>query len=173
MGDDGIDRAHHEIRDIAVVIEAENDRYIRPEHLAAERGLFALDVVNALGRTGAMQLQCEAVDLARSLQAGANAVEEELARLAVDAPSGDGEGADDRDRIDLNSGARDGFEMPADLADRAEANDLLALVEAERLEIRERRELRIEVVGFLRDVDERDAHWRRPVFPRESGDPVL
>ena len=73
---------------------------------------------------------------------------------------------------DLNSGARDGFEMPADLADRAEANDLLALVEAERLEIRERRELRIEIVRFLRDVDERDAHWRWPPRrPREGGDP--
>ena len=101
MCDDGIDRAHHEIRDIAVVIEAENDRYVRPEHLAAERGLFALDVVNALGRAGAMQLKCEAIDLARSLQARANAVEEELAQLAVDAPSGDGEGADDRDRLGL------------------------------------------------------------------------
>jgi hypothetical protein len=114
-----------------------------------------------------MQLKREAIDLARSLQARANAVEEELARPRCRCAPGDGE-ARMIGIVRLDSGARDGFEMAADLADRAEANDLLALVEAERLEIRERRELRIEIVRFLRDVDERDAHWRWPRVPAKA-----
>ena len=61
--------------------------------------------------------------------------------------------------------------MPADLADLAElTGDLLAFDEAERLEIGERRQQRIEVVRLLNDVDQRQTHRHPPgLRPRWSG----
>jgi hypothetical protein len=49
--------------------------------------------------------------------------------------------------------------MAADLPEGAQlVDDLLALVDAEGVVVRQRGQHRIEVVGFLGDVDEGDAH---------------
>ena len=51
--------------DVGVVVEAEQDRHVGAEDLAAERGLLALDIVEANGRAGAVQLQVQPVEPAR------------------------------------------------------------------------------------------------------------
>ena len=52
----------HLLRDVGVMIEPEDDRHVRAQDRAAERDLLALDVVDALGRAGAVQLQRQPVD---------------------------------------------------------------------------------------------------------------
>ena len=48
--------------DIGMVVEAENDRHVGAQNLAAEGSLLAFYVVDALGGAGAVKLQREAVD---------------------------------------------------------------------------------------------------------------
>ena len=85
--DDGVDALDHLLRDVGVVIEPEHDRDVRPEDLAAERGLLALDVVDALGRAGAVQLQRQPVDPApRRFEPAADLVVKIVVRGALIRP---------------------------------------------------------------------------------------
>ncbi len=89
---------------------------------------------------------------------------EEEPRRRVEAAGGRGPAADDRDRLDLEAGFLDRLEIAADLAEAAQLlQHLLALVEAEGAVVLERRRQRIEVVGFLADVQESDAHGCDPL----------
>ena len=58
--------------------------------------LLAFDIVEILGRAGAVQMQRQTVDRARRRQPGTDLVEKEATRLGGDAPAGSRPGADDR-----------------------------------------------------------------------------
>jgi hypothetical protein len=53
---------HDLLGDVGMVIEPEDDGDVGPENLPAERDLLALDIVDALGGAGAVQLQRQPVD---------------------------------------------------------------------------------------------------------------
>ncbi len=59
--DDGVDRIDHPARHVGVVVEAEQDRHVGSEDLAAEVRLLALDIVEAHGRAGPVKLEVQPV----------------------------------------------------------------------------------------------------------------
>ena len=65
-------------RHVGVMVETEHDRDVGAEDRAAELDLLALDVVDALGRAGAVELERKPVDRAGRLEAGADALLEEV-----------------------------------------------------------------------------------------------
>ncbi len=62
VGDDGGAGGDHGLRNVGVVIEAEQDGDFGSEQGAAERGQLPFHVVGGLGRAGAVELQREAVE---------------------------------------------------------------------------------------------------------------
>ena len=150
--------------DIAVVIEPENDRHVGAQDFSAELDLLALDIVDLLGGAGAVQLQRQPVDLAGCGEALPDLVLEEFESFGSDTPTGHGPGADDGDRLDLEPRVGDGLIVPAGLADGTDLFDQLgALVDAEGAVVVHGGQHRIEVVGFLPDVNERDTQFGSPV----------
>ncbi len=100
VADDRRADLHHLARDVGVVVEAEHDRHVRPEDRAAERDLLALDIVDAIRRAGAVQLQREPVDRPAAARPAPDALLEVAVGLARDAAAGDRPAPDDRNRLD-------------------------------------------------------------------------
>jgi hypothetical protein len=164
VADDRRREIDHALRHVGMMIERHDDRHVRPQNLAADRELRALDVVDALRGAGAVELQRQPVDASGASQAVADARLEEQPALGRDAPARRGPAAGDRNRFDRAARRLDRGEIAADLPDIAQLlEDLRAIVEAEGAEIAHRRRHRVEVVGLLTDVDEREAHgWFSP-----------
>ena len=161
--DDGIDGIDHPLCDVGVVVEAEQDRHVGSEDLAAEVGLLALDVVEANGRAGAVKLEVQAVEPAGVLQALADDIQEVGAEFIVDASSGHGMSANDGNRLDLDPGIRHCLQVTAHLSLAARlGDDVRSQVQAERPVVAHIRQLGIEVVCFLGDVDQSNAHRLAP-----------
>ena len=131
------------------------------EDRAAERDLLALDVVDAFGGAGAVELQTQARRSARppSGRARMRSSKKSIG-LRGDPPARDRPAADDRHRSrssrpDSSTASR----CPPIWPSAAQLfEDLRPFEDAERLVVAQRRRHRIEVVGLLRDVDHRDPH---------------
>jgi hypothetical protein len=158
VADDGRAALHDLAGHVGVVVEPEDDRDLASQDRAAERYLLAFDVVDPLGRAGAVQLQRQPVDGSGGLQPFPDAPGEDLERVACDATARHCKGPDNRDSLDRNPGLVHRAVVAADLADVAQVLlDRAALEEAERLVVPERRRQRVEVVRLLGNVDQGEA----------------
>ena len=146
-------------RDVGVVIEPEHDRHAIAQDRAAQRDLLALHVVDPLGRAGAVELQRQPVDRSRRPSpASMRSAKKSKASRVMRPP------ATARPRmmgtVSISSpDSCDRLQVPADLPMFAELfEDVAALEYSECLVVPQRCQNGIEIVGFLRNVDERDPH---------------
>ena len=160
VADDRRGQRHHLARDVAVVVQAQHDRQVRAQHRAAGLELRALHIVDANGCTGAVQLQRQRVDGPGGLQAEADLLLEEAVGFRSDAPARDGPATHDGNDLDVAARLRDRIQKAADLAHATELlGDRGALDDAERRVVAQGGGNRIEIVGFLADVDQRYSHF--------------
>src|SRR6185437_7422553 len=146
--DDRRARLDHLACHARVVVETEHDR---AEDRAAQRRLLALDIIDAIRRASAVQIEREPVELAGGPQSGTELRREEVERLARDPASGAAPGGENRNRLHLEAGSGHRRVMSGDLADVPELlRNPWSFMDAEGLEISERHRERVEVAGFLR-----------------------
>ena len=90
VANDGGAEFDHLARDVGVVVERQDDGNVRAEDRPAKSQLRAFDIVHALGRTCAMQMNHQRVEPASLAQASGDLLLEEQSRFRGDPAAGGG-----------------------------------------------------------------------------------
>ena len=159
VADDGRAQSHHFFCDVAVVVQAQHDGHIGSENIPACLQLSALNIVDAIGGAGAVNLQRQRINRAGGLQAEPDFLLKETVGILSDASTRDRPPADDGNHGDVVTRCLDDIEKATNLPYPTEGvKNSPAFNDAKGLIVAQGRGDRVEVVGFLTDVNECNTH---------------
>ena len=164
-GDQQVGRIDHELRRVAVQIEADGDGNVRADDLAHPGDQLALAVVEMFGDHRAVQVEADAVERAGRGDAGDDLAGDALVGLAGDMGGGNRAGPQHRDHVPARSAAMIDAAGNAEIDADGALQDLRAArqrqVAAALLELGHGGERGGEGVGFVQEARKGDATAHR------------
>ena len=154
VADDGCAQLDHFFRHIGMVVQAEHDGYGRPQHCAAGLQLLALNIIHSHGGAGTVELQRKRVNAACGLQPEPNLLFKKRIGSSINAPARHGPATNNGHHFYRFAAGLYGINKTTDLPyATVGAGDRWAFNNTKRFVVAQRGCHRVEVVGFLSNMD--------------------
>ena len=154
VADDGRAQRDHFFCHIGMVVQAEHDGYGRPQHCAAGLQLLTLNIIYSHCGAGTVELQRKRVNAACGLQPEPNLLFKKCIGRSIDAPARHRPATNNRHHLYRFAAGMDGIKKTTDFPYPAVgAGDRWAFNNTKRFVVAQRGCHRVEVVGFLSDMD--------------------